>query len=169
MEHGSEKEINEVMDLVESYASLGDYGRKDMRRKYPHIDFDDLLAKEDTAKAVEYTPTMDTVNISGSSQNESGWATGLRMVAWLNLFSGVISSFVAAWQVGAMFADWGQDMNWGLFFATLIAVLLATFLTTAVIMVFADIARDISITKCNTTNTQKDIADIKNMLEKNKA
>jgi ribosomal protein L37E len=78
---------------------------------------------------------------------ETGWVKGLRVVAWINLISGIISAFVTANQLSTMFVDWGQDRNWGIFFITLIAVCILTFITTAVIMVLLDMATDISITK----------------------
>ena len=100
------------------------------------------------------------------SKDESVWVAGMRIAAWINLISGVIGGFVTAGQVGSMAADRGQDMDWVMFFIVLIAVLILTFLTTAVIMVFLDIARDVSATKRHAADTQRDIAEIKNLLGK---
>ena len=48
--------------------------------------------------------------------DESNWVKGLRIIAWINLISGVIGGFVLAREVGEMFAVRGQEMNW-LFFS----------------------------------------------------
>lgn len=83
----------------------------------------------------------------GVMYGESNWAKGLRTAVWISFVSNIIASFVLAYQAGGMFADWGQDIHWGFFFIVLIVSLLSTFLVTAVIMVFLDMADDISVTR----------------------
>jgi len=85
-------------------------------------------------------------------QSESNWVTGLRLIAWTNFITGIIGAFIMAWQFAQMFGDpggWGQEPqpSWGIFFITLIGMFIATFIITAIIMVFLDMARDISVTR----------------------
>jgi len=76
--------------------------------------------------------------------DESGWIKGLRIIAWINFITGIIGAFVTAWQLAQMFGD---PLRWGIFFTALIGMFIATFIITAGIMVFLDMASDISATK----------------------
>jgi hypothetical protein len=78
---------------------------------------------------------------------QSIWIQLLRVTAWINLFIGIIIGITSAYQVGRMFSDFETGFNFMFFIIVLLVSIFATLITTAVIMVFLDIARDISITK----------------------
>jgi len=80
-------------------------------------------------------------------QEESVWLKGLRFFAWINLIMGVIVGFVTANQLAETFAGFYQDKNWGIFFIALISIIIIIFIITAVIMVYLDMAADISATR----------------------
>jgi len=159
-EHKSSMSPEEIKTLLDIYENQRDFGQKSMKKQYPHIDFnkprEDILAEHIGTTASDegfshYSPPQESKKV----YHESVWVNGLRIFAQINLVSGVIGGFVAANYVGAMFADWGQNMNWELFFVILVYCLFATFLTTAVIMVFLDMATDISITKQSNSDILK--------------
>jgi len=130
--------------------------------------FDSLVDQREKANPVDISQKRDYFAEKRShkvEREESGWVTSLRILAWINLILGVIGGFVIANQLGTMTAGWGKNTNWGIFFITLIAICLFTFLTSAVIMVFLDMARDISTTKLYTASTQNDIVEIKKLLQ----
>ena len=100
---------------------------------------------------------------------ESIWSKGLRIAAWIYFFAGIGSSFAMARNVGFMFGEparWGEParMDVFMFIVTFIAFFILTFITTAFIMIFLDMARDISATNYNTSIASRDIADIKKFL-----
>ncbi|MCL2203000.1 MAG: hypothetical protein FWB88_03560 [Defluviitaleaceae bacterium] len=153
-EHGNTEVTEEVIALVASYANQGEFGRQNMAKKYPHIDFKQLIGDAELAQATHPVP----------SASESMWVAGLRIAAYINLISGVIGGLSIAYLLGTMTAVWGENINGGIFFFTFIAILVLTVITTAVIMVFLDMAQDISTTKRHAADTQRDIAEIKSKL-----
>jgi|GEM_PF-4813558 len=101
-------------------------------------------------------------------REDSIWITGLRIAAWVNFVSGIIGGFITAREVGLFFGEvvrWDEParMHFGFFLITFIVILVLTFITTAVIMVFLDMARNIAVTADNTS----DINWIKKFLDSN--
>jgi len=152
--HGVETNPEDLKKLLDTYKNQGDFGQKSMKKSHPHVDFDRLLADE---KSRHRDKTMDAERISNhfkSSKSEklykeSGWVEILRILAWVICVVGIISGIYSAYQLASTMNTWtGQtDFAVGLFLVVLAVSLFGTFLLTAVIMVFLDIAADVSITK----------------------
>ena len=103
---------------------------------------------------------------------ESIWSKGLRIAAWINFGVGIGVGFATARNVGLAFGEparWGEpaQMSIFMFLVTFIASVILTFLVTAVIMLFLDMARDISITNYHSSVTSQNIAEIKQILARN--
>ena len=65
---GEEKLSKEVSDLVESYMNQGDFGKKDMEKKYPHIDFKQYVKLKQEVRITK--AETDTTHIVKASHDE---------------------------------------------------------------------------------------------------
>jgi len=84
-----------------------------------------------------------------TSYTPSVWVNGLRILAWVLCATGIIGGIYGAYQSASTLNAWAGQTEFavGLFFIILIVSFVGTFLLTAVIMVFLDMAADISIAK----------------------
>ena len=90
------------------------------------------------------------------SGHESKWVAGMRIFAWIFLVAGIIGGIYSAVQLGRTFGEFNWQtgeiqMNFGVFFITFLLSATVTFLITAAIMIFLDMASDVSAIKQHIT------------------
>ena len=119
-----------VKQLVEEYSNLGDFGKKEMKKNHPDIDFDKLL-KEYTSGETNPDEAFEGMpkHLPGSS-----WREGLGTLAWLSfatmIFFGILTA-VFSWQ---------QGFSGG--FIIFVLMTIGAFLMLAFIKVFIQMAKD---------------------------
>ena len=159
-EHGSGKRTEELFALVVSYEEQGEFGRDNMTKKHPHVDFKKLIADAEfmqqanewklaRAKAHE----AHTVSATSGSDNGNIWTTVLEWAAWFTFCAAVGGGFSNA-RLIMDFAD--SFMLAFIVFAVIAAI---GFLSLAYAMIFIQMAKDIS-------RTAKDTAEVKELLKK---
>ena len=67
---------------------------------------------------------------------ENNWVRFVRIIAYIMLVAGVISSIVISYQLGVAFG--GSSTNWGVVFGTLLATTPLAFIVPAVVIIFLD-------------------------------
>ena len=144
-EYGIGKEAEDLKALLDSYSNSGDYAQKDMKKKYPHINFDKLIAEArgETYKA----PT------SNGSSSGNIWTTVLEWAAWATFFAAVGGGFSNA----SLVRDFTDNTMFA--FITFVVISAIGFLSLAYAMIFIQMAKDVS-------RTAKDTAEIKELLKK---
>ncbi|MCL2357240.1 MAG: hypothetical protein FWC70_08815 [Defluviitaleaceae bacterium] len=101
MTRHNEATQEEMLTLAKSYANCGEFGRKDMRKKYPYINFNELLAEiKNAPETVGEEIETSILSSAGMFQNESFWAMELRIAAWIYLIIGVNGSFLLMFIIG---------------------------------------------------------------------
>jgi len=72
----SESRTEDVSSLLKTYENLGDMGKKDMAKKYPHIDFGKSLAGQISTDKGYQSESLGSLLISGSGRGSNavaGW------------------------------------------------------------------------------------------------
>ena len=165
-EHESSKKSNELFELVDSYMSLGEYGQKDMAKKHPHIDFKKLTADADfmqqlsawsgktyvhAAHAAHAAHAVHAGSTEIKSHGGNTWTATLEIVAWIIFAVSFIAGIIGA----AILGTAGEGF---MAFLILVVSAISAFITLAVMMVFLQMAKDIS-------SAAKDTAEIKELLK----
>jgi len=83
-------------------------------------------------------------------ENDSTWMKGLQFFAGINFVTGIVGGGVFARQIGLLFGEARGQMNIPWFLIVLTASIISTFLVSAVIFVYVDIARQARIAAANT-------------------
>jgi len=141
---------HETTALVEEYAKLGEYGRIGMAKKYPHIDFESLIA--DLKSVVVENNIVDDEN----SHKEYDWTKILETITYITFATALLGGGIFSLII---FSVGGFGGAFALFFFTV--SVLGAFLLLAVLMVFIQMAKDIS-------GTAKDTAEMKELLKLSK-
>jgi len=150
------KEIKSEQDeLVLKYINSGDFGKRDIAKKYPHIDFEKLAAEKQAYHTeLDMKANEDKKQYSSNSARQIDsnniWIKILEAAAWVSFVVSIIFALVFS----IMSAEASGLIAFGIF----VGLSLAALVLLAVIMVFINIAKDISC-------TSKDTAEIKEILK----
>jgi len=93
------------------------------------------------------------INALRNDKNTSFWIKGLKIITWVMFLFGIVGGFIFA-IAAARTTSWlgGSNFSFGTFLGVWLGTWLGTFMATAGIMVFLDMARDVSEIKANTRN-----------------
>ena len=163
-EYGSGKGTEELFTLIESYAEQGEFGRSNMAKKHPHVDFKKLITDAEFIQQVNerrftYGKAPIKVeraaahSISNGSSSGNIWTKILETVAW------VTASVTIGGGISSAYTIWEFTGNSLLALVSLTFTAAVTVLVFANVMVFIQMAKDIS-------RTAKDTAEVKELLKK---
>jgi len=156
------KDRNEnILDLLDVYSSAGEVARYEMAKDYPHIDFNKLNTARnspdiDFKEVIEdegftYTPPVKVEYNNDNVQSGNIWIKVLEFAAWLSAIITIGAGIISA---GAFSDLFGGGVAFAVFLISASSALIAL----AGIMVFLNMAKDIS-------NTAKDTSEIKEILK----
>ena len=158
-EQVDKERMERLFALMDTYMSLGEYGQETMAQNYPHIDFKRLandeqflqMWKPQRVEKVE-PKTAPTFTPTNNSSSEIDWTKILEVVAGVlfvvSFIGGIILAISLADSAGGVVA-----------FVVFLAIAVNAFIVLAVVMVFLQMAKDIS-------STAKDTAKMKEILLK---
>jgi len=134
--------------LFTEFINTGEFGRNEMQKKYPHINFYKMLEDHNASRMKMQEAQTDGPN--------SGWFKVLMVTAW-TIFGFTVLAGIMTFGA-SMLVGWG-----GIFMGIFALVFTVGFglAAVAVTMVFINMARNI-------LSTAKDTAEIKEILKTNK-
>ncbi|MDR2183332.1 MAG: hypothetical protein LBE55_04085 [Clostridiales bacterium] len=153
----SETVSKEMLLLLAEYANSGDFGRNELEKKNPHINFRELIKDADLVRKAKEARLADSAakarNIGASVSSQVGniWIGILALVSWIFFVIAVIGGIYSALFLYEIFGG-------GVAFVIFLISTATAFIILAVIMVFLTMAKDIS-------RTAKDTAEIKEILK----
>ena len=142
----------EVLLLLAEYANSDDFGRRELEKKNPHIDFKKLVADTDLVRRAKWEE-----NEAGNTPTTANSRSGNNWISVLEISAGffVIVSIIAG-IASAVFA--AEIFGGAIAFVIFIVSAASAFIVLSAIMVFLTMAKDIS-------RTAKDTAEIKEILK----
>jgi len=135
--------------LLDVYLSLGEVGRKDMEKKYPYLDFNELMFEREQRELKERGEINNAQSVHSSGS--SAWIKILQVAAWL--IFGIMSFFGI---IGFAMTVTASTILPALLI--LVTTVGGGLVALAATMVFLNLAKNIS-------QTAKDTADIKEILK----